>query len=64
MKKFAFGLCQGLKCCTVFVLFCFFHRGSTFSANKALELVRAALQPTLNAEIESILKNYQEVGVT
>ena len=36
-------------------------RGSTVSANKALELVRAALQPSLNAEIEAVLKSYQEV---
>ncbi|KAM7435573.1 Deoxynucleotidyltransferase terminal-interacting protein 1 [Porites harrisoni] len=36
-------------------------RGSTVSANKALELVRAALQPSLNAEIESVLKSYQEM---
>lgn len=40
------------------------HRGSTVSANKALELVRAALQPSLNAEIESVLKSYQEVCLT
>ena len=37
------------------------HRGSTVSANKALELVRAALQPSLNSEIETVLKSYQEV---
>ena len=37
------------------------YRGSTVSANKALELVRAALQPSLNAEIEAVLKSYQEV---
>ncbi|XP_074636394.1 deoxynucleotidyltransferase terminal-interacting protein 1-like isoform X2 [Acropora palmata] len=36
-------------------------RGSTVSANKALELVRAALQPSLNAEIEAVLKSYQEM---
>lgn len=36
-------------------------RGSTVSANKALELVRAALQPSLNAEIEAMLKSYQEM---
>lgn len=38
------------------------HRGGTVSANKALELVRAALQPSLNAEIEAVLKSYQEVS--
>lgn len=37
------------------------HRGGTVSANKALELVRAALQPSLNAEIEAVLKSYQEM---
>lgn len=42
-------------------IFPFFPRGSTVSANKALELVRAALQPSLNAEIEAMLKSYQEV---
>ncbi|EDO39661.1 predicted protein [Nematostella vectensis] len=36
-------------------------RGSTYGANKALELVRAALQPSLNAEIETVLKSYQEM---
>ncbi|XP_066018505.1 deoxynucleotidyltransferase terminal-interacting protein 1 isoform X2 [Pocillopora verrucosa] len=36
-------------------------RGSTVSANKALELVRAALQPSLNSEIETVLKSYQEM---
>lgn len=42
-------------------IFPFLSRGSTVSANKALELVRAALQPSLNAEIEAVLKSYQEV---
>jgi len=42
-------------------IFPFLSRGSTVSANKALELVRAALQPSLNAEIEAMLKSYQEV---
>jgi len=42
-------------------IFLFLSRGSTVSANKALELVRAALQPSLNAEIEAMLKSYQEV---
>ena len=29
---------------------------------KALELVRAALQPSLNADIERVLLSYQEVS--
>lgn len=36
-------------------------RASSFSPGKALDLVRAALQPSLNAELENILKNYQEL---
>lgn len=43
--------------------FYFTHRASSFSPGKALDLVRAALQPSLNAELENILKNYQEVGI-
>ena len=38
-----------------------FFRGNSFSPGKALDLVRAALQPSLNAELESVLKTYQEV---
>ena len=49
------------KDCLVKLSFLAVHRGSTVSANKALELVRAALQPSLNAEIEAVLKSYQEV---
>lgn len=45
----------------MFPCFLAVYRGSTVSANKALELVRAALQPSLNAEIEAVLKSYQEV---
>ena len=37
-------------------------RGGTVNAAKALELVRTALQPTLNKEIEQVLKSYQEVS--
>ena len=44
-------------------LFYFTHRASSFSPGKALDLVRAALQPSLNAELESVLKSYQEVRV-
>ncbi|KXJ29438.1 deoxynucleotidyltransferase terminal-interacting protein 1 [Exaiptasia diaphana] len=36
-------------------------RGSSVGGNKALELVRAALQPSLNSEIEQVLKSYQEM---
>ncbi|XP_028400463.1 deoxynucleotidyltransferase terminal-interacting protein 1-like [Dendronephthya gigantea] len=36
-------------------------RASSFSPGKALDLVRAALQPSLNAELENVLKNYQEL---
>ncbi|XP_031560835.1 deoxynucleotidyltransferase terminal-interacting protein 1-like [Actinia tenebrosa] len=36
-------------------------RGSSLGGNKALELVRAALQPSLNAEIEQVLKSYHEM---
>ena len=51
-----------LQVCEVYSIFAV-NRGSTVSANKALELVRAALQPSLNAEIEAVLKSYQEVCV-
>lgn len=36
-------------------------RGNNTSPNKALEQVRAALQPSLNAEIERVLHSYQEM---
>ena len=36
-------------------------RGNNNTPTKALEQVRAALQPSLNVEIERVLHSYQEV---
>ena len=36
-------------------------RGNNNTPTKALEQVRAALQPSLNVEIERVLLSYQEV---
>ena len=36
-------------------------RGNNNTPTKALEQVRAALQPSLNVEIERVLHRYQEV---
>ena len=42
---------------------CHFCRANTSNnPAKALELVRAALQPSLNADIERVLLSYQEVS--
>ena len=41
-----------------------FFRGNNSSPIKALEQVRAALQPSLNSEIERVLHSYQEVDKT
>ena len=43
--------------------FLYFRTNTGNNPAKALELVRAALQPSLNADIEKVLSNYQEVSV-